>query len=125
MDYQTLVGLAIVIVLVVGAPYVATFFLDGVYGALRSFRVVQSYFKLLTGQEEKKTPTEGRMQEDLDRIEKKETGKITKPTPGGVFVDSPTPKEERELAEAELEKEQRELKERLAEKDKGGEKDGK
>ncbi len=126
MDYLFLFNLAIAIALIVAAPYIVTFFLNGAYGALRSFRIVREYFKLLTGTSGEKTPTETRMQSDLDRMEKNATGLVTRiepPTPpsstepGGVFVDSPTPDEEKQLAEAEMEQEQRELKEKLAKKD--------
>lgn len=123
---NTIFIILLVIVLLVVSPYLAVFFLSGIHKVLSKWRIIKTYLEFLNSKDETIPPTQKRLKDELDRIEKKETGKITRiatpipnpQEPSGVFVDSPTPEEEKIEAEAELEKEQKALKEKLEKADK-------
>lgn len=101
------------VVVIISFPYLLIIFLRGIKTVKEELNEIASGFNLLLHKIHK--TAEDRMNRELDKIEKRQTGKITQipESAEGQWVGSPTPKEESKQAEIKLLEEQRKLKEKL------------
>ncbi len=103
-------------------PYVILFILKGLLLALKEYKKIAVYLRIFIFSPSLTPGLEvdrivDRKNQELDKIEKKETGTVTRPKGSATWLDSPTPEEEAKEADRQLLEDQRKLKEGLIKKE--------